>query len=147
MTDHLPPVERSRNMAAIKGKNTSPEIVVRQVVHKLGYRFRLHRTDLPGRPDLTFPSRKAVITVNGCFWHQHSSSTCGARPPRSNRGYWIPKLKRNVERDIANRRRLRKLGWRVMVVWECQTRDNTQLAKRLSRFLQAESTKRSRASI
>ncbi|TAK81063.1 MAG: DNA mismatch endonuclease Vsr [Betaproteobacteria bacterium] len=144
MTDHLSSRERSRNMAAIRGRNTSPEIAVRQLAYALGYRFRLHRADLPGRPDLVFSSKRAVITVNGCFWHQHSSRTCKARPPKSNLDYWLPKLKRNVERDVANRRRLRKLGWRVMVVWECQTLDKRKLAERLSRFLQSEATRRSR---
>jgi DNA mismatch endonuclease (patch repair protein) len=135
MVDHLLPKERSRNMAAIKGKHTSPELVVRQIAHSLGYRFSLHRADLPGCPDIVFRSRRAIIVVNGCFWHQHSSSQCKARPPRSHLRYWLPKLRRNVKRDERNRRQLRRFGWRVMVIWECQTRDKNRLASRISRFL------------
>ena len=135
MTDHLTPKARSRNMAAIKGKDTSPEIVVRQLAHALGYRFRLHRADLPGRPDLVFPSRKSVVMVHGCFWHQHSIKSCSARPPKTNQAYWVPKLKRNLERDISNRRKLRQMGWRVLVVWECQTHELSELSQRLMTFL------------
>lgn len=135
MADHLAPAKRSRNMALIKSKNTLPELAVRRIATSLGYRYRLHRSDLPGRPDLVFPSRRAVVIVNGCFWHQHSAATCKARPPKSNRIYWIPKLRRNVERDKRNQNRLRKLGWRILVVWECQLQDKKRLCRRIHRFL------------
>ena len=122
-------------MAAIKGKDTAPEMAVRKLVHSLGYRFRLHRRDLPGKPDLVFPARKAVIFVHGCFWHQHASSRCKARPPKSRLEYWLPKLERNIKRDKQNQRILKRLGWRVLVVWECEIRNRTALERRLLRFL------------
>jgi len=139
MTDHLSKKERSRNMAAIKGHNTLPEVAVRKLALSLGYRASRNSDDLPGRPDLVFLSKKLAIAVNGCFWHQHNASACKARPPKTNRIYWVPKLKRNVQRDARNRRLLRVLGWRTMVVWECQIKDKDRLAKRLSRFLKKES--------
>lgn len=134
--DHLSESERSRNMAAIKSTDTSPELVVRRIAHSLGYRYRLHVEDLPGDPDLVFPKYGAVVFVNGCFWHQHSTVRCRARPPKSKRSYWLPKLKGNVARDKKNIRRLRRKGWRVMVVWECQTHDQKRLASRLIAFLE-----------
>ncbi|MEA2079191.1 MAG: very short patch repair endonuclease [Pseudomonadota bacterium] len=135
MTDHLSSGERSKNMAAIKGKNTTPEMVVRRLAHELGFRFRLHRRDLPGTPDLVFPKRKAVIFVHGCFWHQHQSMTCKARPPKTRTDYWLPKLQRNAERDKVNQEKLRRLGWRVLVIWECQTKDRERLTDQLIAFL------------
>lgn len=104
-------------------------------MHRLGFRYRLHRSELPGRPDLVFPSRSCIIEVRGCFWHQHPAVRCKARPPKSNRKYWLPKLERNVRRDVANVRKLRRLGWRVLIVWECQTSDEAPLARRIQKFL------------
>lgn len=120
-------------MSRIKGRDTAPELAVRRLVHGLGYRYRLHVAGLPGRPDLVFASRRAVIFVHGCFWHQHDCPR-GTRP-RSNRTFWTSKLDRNRERDEAAIRTLRSLGWRVLVVWECQTRWKSKLTRRVTRFL------------
>jgi DNA mismatch endonuclease, patch repair protein len=121
-------------MASIKKKDTRPELLVRRIAHRLGYRFRLHRADLPGTPDVVFPRYRAVINVHGCFWHRHDCRLAGKLPSRRAE-YWLPKLKRNVERDAANRRELRKLGWRSLVVWECETRDLEALTRRIRVFL------------
>jgi DNA mismatch endonuclease (patch repair protein) len=131
------PDERSRIMAAAKSKNTSPELIVRRIVHRLGFRYRLHVKELPGKPDLVFPRLKKIIIVNGCFWHRH---TCGAcRIPASRRSYWLAKVNRNAERDKRTTRALRRLGWRVLTLWECQTRRAKlpTLSKRILRFLAA----------
>lgn len=119
--DVLNPEQRSRNMAAIKSRNTKPEIRVRRLLHSLGLRFRLHRGDLPGRPDIVLPRHHTVVLVHGCFWHQHEHCKTG-RIPSSRQDYWRAKLERNVERDKQNFIRLRALGWRVVVVWECELR-------------------------
>lgn len=134
-SDNLSSADRSARMALVRGKDTRPEMSVRRLAHRLGYRFRLHRRDLPGSPDLVFPGRRAIIFVHGCFWHQHDCRR-GARRPSSNEGYWHPKLARNVERDAAAQEGLRSLGWRVMIIWECEARDLDQLADRLTRFLE-----------
>jgi DNA mismatch endonuclease (patch repair protein) len=123
--------ERSRRMAQIRSKNTKPEMLVRRLLHVLGYRFRLHRRDLPGA---LFPSRKKVVFVHGCFWHAHAGCSVANRP-KSRRPYWDEKFRRNQERDSANERSLRQHGWKVYTVWECQTKDSTLLAKRLLKFL------------
>lgn len=111
----------------------APELAIRRMLHALGYRFRLHRKDLPGKPDLVFPSRRAVLFVHGCFWHQHQNCKI-ARIPRTNLDYWVPKLARNVERDAQNQKLLAASGWRSMIVWECQTQD-PKVHRRLIRFL------------
>jgi len=134
--DRLSPEKRSANMARIKGKNTKPELKVRQTAHRLGYRFRLHRKDLPGKPDLVFPRFMAVIFVHGCFWHLHPEAGCkDAVLPKSRIDYWLPKLKRNVERDHSNVETLNELGWRVLTLWECETKDSARLAQRIRDFL------------
>ena len=122
-------------MAAVKSKNTSPELIVRRIVHKLGYRYRLHVAALPGAPDLVLPRLQKVITVNGCFWHKHGCGRC--RIPATRREYWVAKIERNARRDRRNRRRLARLGWQVLVVWECQTTTAHQqrLEAMLTRFL------------
>ena len=136
MTDKLSKKRRSWNMQQIRSTDTSPELVVRKLTHHLGYRYRLHRKDLPGKPDLVFPARGKIVFVHGCFWHQHSSSRCKiSRLPKSKTDYWTPKLQRNAERDRKNQRRLRRLGWRVLVLWECQIKDLERLARRIDRFL------------
>jgi len=112
---------RTRIMRSIHKRNTQPELRVRRALHAAGLRFRLHRRDLPGTPDIVLPSRRLAILVNGCFWHQHPGCAL-ARRPRANQEYWEPKLARNVARDAATREALAGLGWRVMVVWECETR-------------------------
>jgi DNA mismatch endonuclease (patch repair protein) len=126
--------EISAQMRTIRKKDTRPELVVRKLAHALGYRFRLHSRDLPGTPDLTFPSRKKVILVHGCFWHQHACSL-GQRIPKSNKTYWLPKLARNVERDKAAKVALAKLGWASLVIWECETRNPGDLTSRIDAFL------------
>lgn len=125
---------RSRTMRAVKDRNTHPEMVVRRLVHSLGYRYRLHQRNLPGVPDLVFPSRRALIFVHGCFWHQHDCPR-GARIPKTRRDYWVPKLLKNQERDARNQKRLQEMGWRTLVIWECETVDRSHLAKRLRSFL------------
>lgn len=138
--DKLSPSRRSENMRAIRSKDMNPEMAVRRLVHRMGYRYRLHRKDLPGKPDLVFVSRRKIIFVHGCFWHQHRKKTCvDARIPKSNRDYWEPKLARNVQRDTQNRRKLRSLGWDVLVVWECETKNRERLERRLQTFLAPES--------
>jgi DNA mismatch endonuclease (patch repair protein) len=138
MPDQFTPAERSRVMRAVKSGDTKPELVVRRLVHALGYRFRLHRRDMPGQPDLVFPRLGKVIQVHGCFWHRHSCEA-GQSTPATRLDYWNAKFARNVDRDRRNLRRLRRLGWSVLVVWECQTRRSKRdaLAARLTRFLQA----------
>lgn len=135
MADTVGPDERSRIMAAVKSKNTTPEIVVRRLVHAMGYRYRLHVRGLPGTPDLVFQSQRRIVNVSGCFWHMHGCGRC--RIPATRRDYWLDKLHRNRERDKRTLRQLRKAGWRVLVVWECQTRDLPALEARLRRFFDA----------
>ncbi len=123
-------------MRAIRSKGMKPEMTVRRLAHALGYRFRLHRKDLPGKPDMVFPSRRAVIFVHGCFWHQHPDAVCkDARPPKSNTDYWLPKLARNQSRDSEHEAALLAQGWRVLVIWECQTKDEAALKEVLFAFL------------
>jgi DNA mismatch endonuclease, patch repair protein len=122
-------------MGRVRQKNTKPEIVVRSLAHSLGYRFRLHRRDLPGRPDLVFPKLKKVVFVHGCFWHRHGCSK--ATSPKSNSAYWQSKFAENVERDKRAIAELLSLGWEPMVVWECETRDIDALSESLSIFLRA----------
>ena len=123
-------------MAAIRSAGTKPELIVRRLAHALGYRYRLHARDLPGKPDLVFGPRRRIIFVHGCFWHLHPKDDClDARKPKSNRGYWLPKLRRNVERDAEHLATLKKMGWRVLVIWECETKNEAALTKRLNRFL------------
>ena len=127
MTDVLTPDQRRRCMSAIKGKDTKPEMVVRRLAHSLGYRYRLHRKDLPGKPDLVFPRLSKIILVNGCFWHMHDCPY-GQVTPKTNADFWKEKRKRTVERDKKKQMELEKLGWEVLVVWECQTRPHNRSA-------------------
>lgn len=136
MADRITPEQRSANMARIRSTGMKPEMLVRRLAHSMGYRFRLHRRDLPGKPDLVFPGRRSVIFVHGCFWHQHPDPECrDARPPRSRTEYWGPKLQRNVERDAENVARLEAMGWRVLVLWECELKDRNVVADQLRSFL------------
>lgn len=123
-------------MRAVKSKDTAPEMIVRRLVHGLGYRYRLHRKELPGKPDLVFPGRQKVIFVNGCFWHGHDCKR-GDRHPKENAVYWRAKVARNMERDRASVTALRDDGWDVLTVWECQTKagDREVLARTLRTFL------------
>jgi DNA mismatch endonuclease, patch repair protein len=127
-------MDRSENMRAIRSKGMRPELAVRRLVHRLGYRFRLHRKDLPGKPDLVFPSRRKVIFVHGCFWHSHKDCKV-AHIPKSNVDYWGPKLRRNQARDSRNIEALTAAGWNPLVIWECETRIEVDLEKCLERFL------------
>ncbi len=139
MPDVFTKSQRSRVMAAIRGKDTGPELAVRRLVHRMGCRFRLHGKSLPGRPDLVLPGRQAVIFVHGCFWHRHGCVTKRGKRgnPVQNRAYWQAKFEANIARDRRNIARLRRLGWRVLVVWECQThpRRIDWLTDRIARFL------------
>src|SRR5579884_3088802 len=136
--DTLSPQERSARMALVRGENTKPEIVIRRLIHGMGYRYRLHVGSLPGKPDLVFPSRGKIIFVHGCFWHRHRSSMCKlARLPKSKLEFWKPKLEENRCRDLETVRRLRRSGWRVLVVWECQIK-MANLADKIKRFLEAD---------
>lgn len=135
--DTLIPQERSARMALIRAKDTKPELLVRRLVHGMGYRYRLHRRDLPGTPDLVFPSRSKVIFIHGCFWHRHAGCVL-ARLPKSRGEFWLPKLTANAKRDARNVRALRRLGWSILTIWECQLGDTATLVKRIRRFLDAE---------
>jgi DNA mismatch endonuclease (patch repair protein) len=124
-------------MGRVRSKDTKPELLVRRLVFAMGYRYRLHRRDLPGNPDIVFPIRGKIIFVHGCFWHRHG--TCKyTRWPKSKLEFWKPKLEENRRRDSANLRELRRLGWQVMIVWECQIGNVERLAARLQNFLEVE---------
>ncbi len=113
-------------MAQVKSENTSPELAIRKLLHRLGFRFRLHRKDLPGKPDIVLPKHKTVIFVHGCFWHGHLGCKRASRPT-SNTDFWNKKLDRNIERDRAAREELEKIGWRVMTIWECEIKDTEKM--------------------
>lgn len=131
--DKLPPLKRSENMRAIRSTNTKPEMIVRKLVYQLGFRYRLHSKLLPGKPDLVFPGKKKVIFVHGCFWHQHNCRF--TRPPKSNIGYWLPKLEKTKDRDRFQTELLIKLGWSVLTVWECEIKDVDELTREIKNFL------------
>lgn len=126
---------RSRVMRAVKSRDTGPEMLTRRAVHAMGYRYRLHRKDLPGKPDLVFPSRRKAIFVHGCFWHGHDCPR-GSRKPKSNRAYWETKIRRNRERDTQSEAALKRDGWRVLTVWECQMKNEEAFRMRLRKFLE-----------
>lgn len=130
LSDHLSSAERSAHMRRIRKVDTKPELIVRQAAHAAGLRFRLHRSDLPGSPDLVFSGRRIALFVHGCFWHQHDSCRL-SRQPKSRLEYWLPKLRRNQERDREAAASLAALGWHVMIVWECETADSAMLDRRM----------------
>lgn len=134
MVDHLTPEQRSRNMSLVPNRNTTPELVVRRIVHQLGFRFRLHRRDLPGSPDLVFPRLRRVIFVHGCFWHRHPNCHRAAST-KTRRAYWEAKFARNVARDLEATSALEQAGWHVLVVWECETKDKAVIRRVARRFL------------
>jgi DNA mismatch endonuclease (patch repair protein) len=134
MADVLTREQRRRNMSAIRGANTQPEIIVRSLAHRLGFRYRLHRRDLPGKPDLVFVAQRKVIFVHGCFWHMHKCRY-GAVKPATNADFWQNKRLSNVARDRRNLRELRKAGWKILVIWECEVKDKSVLESRLKSFL------------
>lgn len=126
--------QRSAIMARVKGKNTTPEMIVRRLAFSMGYRYRLHDSALPGKPDLVFPSRRKVIFVHGCFWHGHTCRA-GQNRPASNLAYWNAKLDKNQSRDRDNQTNLKAAGWDTLVLWECKLRDTEKMAMRLRMFL------------
>jgi DNA mismatch endonuclease, patch repair protein len=133
MPDVFSPSKRSQVMALIRSGDTKPELAIRQVLHRLGYRYRLHDKGLPGRPDLVLPRYRTVVQVRGCFWHGH---TChDGHLPKSRHEYWVPKLAGNVRRDRRNDRALRRMGWNVVGVWECQCMSKGKLAVQVKRIL------------
>lgn len=135
MTDRICPEARAALMRAVRSKDTAPELMVRRMAHRLGSRFRLHRKDLPGTPDLVFPRLRLCIFVNGCFWHRHANCRLTTLP-KSNVAFWQEKFTRNVERDAKSNEELRLLGWRVESIWQCETRDPATLEARLRVILQ-----------
>ena len=134
--DTLTPRQRSERMSRVRSRNTKPEMLVRRMAHEMGYRYRLHRPDLPGSPDLVFPARRKVIFVHGCFWHRHPDPTCRlARLPKSKLDFWGPKLETNRNRDERNLALLFGLEWDTLEIWECQTKDRELLGARIREFL------------
>jgi DNA mismatch endonuclease (patch repair protein) len=134
--DKLSEERRSENMRRIKSKNTKPEVLLRSVLHRMGYRFRIHVNNLPGKPDIVFPSRKKVIFVHGCFWHMHPDNGCvDARLPNSRKEYWIPKLNRTKQRDREHIQKLTGQGWTTLVIWECELKRIEESILRISKFL------------
>lgn len=123
-------------MRRIRSRDTLPELAVRSIIHRLGYRFRLHRADLPGKPDIVLPRLKKTVLVHGCFWHQHMNCADG-RIPQSRVEYWKPKLEKNCERDRNNRRQLQRLGWKVLVLWECEIKHTAKTVSKLQKYLSA----------
>ncbi len=134
MADHLTKKKRSWNMSRIRSRNTAPEKIVRKILTELGLRYRLHAKQLPGKPDIIIKKSKTVIFINGCFWHQHKG--CKRKTmPKGNRNYWKPKLERNVAKQKADIKALRKDDWKVGIVWECETGDKDKLKKKLQKIL------------
>jgi DNA mismatch endonuclease, patch repair protein len=134
-------IGRSENMRRIRSKNTAPEMVVRKALRALGFTgYRLHRRDLPGKPDIAFLSRRKAILIHGCFWHGHDCKE-GVRRPRSNIDYWIPKIDRTQERDELHNEALRRQGWSVLTIWECQLSDDKSLRRRLDAFMRRRSVR------
>ena len=139
--DTLTRTERSKRMALIHSRDTKPELLVRKIARSCGHRFRLHVSDLPGKPDLVFAKLRKVIFVHGCYWHRHPGCSL-ARLPKSKLRFWIPKLTENRRRDLRNIARLRRENWSVSVVWECRLKNPTSLAKRIKKFLEGSDAKR-----
>ena len=132
--DTLTPTQRSVRMALIRSKNTKPELAVRRLIYALGYRYRLHRSDLPGSPDIVISHTQQVVFVHGCFWHQHRCSI-GNHRPKTRVQYWNEKLDRNIARDRRNAAKLKRMGWQVLRIWECELDDPNRVARKLVRFL------------
>lgn len=134
--DTLTPEQRSKQMSLVRYKDTKPELRVRRLLHRAGYRYRLHRKDLPGKPDLVFPSRKKVIFVHGCFWHAHPDPSCKkARLPKSRKEFWTEKFAANRARDERNVNRLKQEGWKTLTVWECELTSDDDILTRAKEFL------------
>ena len=137
LMDIVSPEKRSQMMAGIRGKNTRPEMLVRRLVHGMGFRYRLHRKDLPGSPDLVFPRLRKVIFVHGCFWHRHPGCKF-AYTPKSNKQFWLEKLEANTRRDARALKALDALGWDILVVWECEASDLPSLSQKMASFLDSD---------
>jgi len=137
MTDRFDQAKRSEIMSHIKGKDTQPEKLVRRLLHKMGYRFRLHVNSLPGKPDIVLPRHKKVIFVHGCFWHGHKNCKRASRP-QSNTNFWNRKIDANIARDRENQRKLQLQGWNSLIIWQCQTKDLAALKNRLAKFINNE---------
>ena len=139
--DKLTPDQRSKLMSSIRSKDMIPEIIVRQLLHKMGYRFRLHVQSMPGKPDVVLSKHRKIVFVHGSSWHQHNNKSCKkSHLPKSNIEYWIPKLKRNAERDKKHFKELKKLGWSTLIIWECETKDKDteKLASKIKQFMNHE---------
>ena len=134
MADNLTVEQRARNMRGIRNRNTRPEMIVRSIVHRAGFRFRLHYSKLPGKPDLVFPRLRKIILVHGCFWHMHGCKR-GIVKPQTNAAYWLEKRARNAQRDTVNQLFYRKEGWKVLIIWECEVKDTKNLLEKVTRFL------------
>ncbi|KGU73277.1 DNA mismatch endonuclease Vsr [Burkholderia pseudomallei] len=134
--DSVSPARRSEIMGRVRSRDTKPEMTVRRLVHAMGYRYRLHVKDLPGRPDLVFPRRQKAIFVHGCFWHRHPGCAL-ARLPKSREEFWLPKLEANRRRDVKNERALQDAGWGVLIIWECELGNAAGLENRIKEFLDA----------
>lgn len=134
MTDILTPEQRSKNMSRIRSKNTTPELLARSALHRAGYRFRIHRKDLPGNPDIVMPKRKLAIFIHGCYWHRHPGCKY-AYTPKSRTDFWQKKFQLNIERDITVKDKLTALGWNYLVIWECETKDALQIQNIVRKFL------------
>ena len=126
MADHLSKEKRSWNMSRISSKNTKPELIVRKILYQNGVRYRLHAKDLPGKPDISNKKKKFAVFVNGCFWHQHPNCS-RANIPKTNKDYWIPKLERNIQRQEESINSLKKLGWNIFIIWECELKSPYEL--------------------
>jgi len=134
MTDVFDKEKRSKIMASVKSKDTKPEMIVRKLLHSMGYRYRLHREDLPGSPDIVLPKYRKVIFVHGCFWHGHEGCP-RAKLPKTNRDFWEEKIRINIRRDRDNVQQLLRLGWTPLVIWSCEIRDKSKLKEKLTKFL------------
>jgi DNA mismatch endonuclease (patch repair protein) len=133
--DKITTEKRSRNMKNIRSKNTAPELTVRKYIYSLGYRYRIHYKKLPGRPDIVFPSINKVIFVHGCFWHQHKRNCLSQHKPKSNSKYWEEKFEKNIERDKRNLKELKKMGWDVLIIWECESKKIEKLKSKIIKHL------------
>lgn len=134
MTDTFTRQDRSRIMSLVRSRNTQPELLVRSMLHRMGFRFSLHRQDLPGCPDVVLPAKKAVVFVHGCFWHSHRGCRRSKRPA-THTGFWRKKLSLNVERDKRAQKELRSLGWRILTVWECELKTPEGVRRKLAKFI------------
>ena len=136
MNDLFSRSKRSQVMKAVRPANTRPELQVRKIIHRLGYRYSLHRHDLPGTPDIVFPSRKKILFINGCFWHRHHCKR-GQSIPLNNREFWVTKFEKNVVRDKKNKRALNRLGWSYLTIWQCQMHDRESVMNRIIKYLES----------